>query len=334
MLVQKLLIYCSLLLFLGCQRELDPIDPPDQTGKVVFWAKKGCSEGEKIVVSIDAKTLTISSFADVAPVCDDAIVQANILRAGTYNWNAYCLTDTISGTVTIEKGSCKIVELVFDDIPPPATGKVTFWAKQSCAKASPIIFSFNNVKDSIVSFVANEPVCGGTGGKSFQLPIGTYSWKAFCSSDSITGTVNVTKDQCSLIDLTFLNQPAAVDTEYIKFKVNGDAGIFNCPPDSVLEANSQGNSTSLQVLASYKGQPQNWYGVLFSGPASTTGTHTVVQLKLPGMVIGMSDTLKVNITNYGNVGEHIEGNLKGKIRDDFYNSIFDVEMEFRIRRRK
>lgn len=285
-----------------------------------------------IIFSINTIKDSITSFLTTAPSCNASGTKTITLPVGTYSWKAYCLSDTITGTITVQQGNCKLVELVFDDV-PPATGKVTFWAKKSCAPSSAIVFSINNTKDSIVSFTATAPSCGNPTAKTMQLPVGSYSWKAICSADTLAGEVIINKDECALVDLTFTNQ-AVSDTEYIKFKVNSDEGIFRFPPDSVMDASFASDFTSLSVWASYKGTPGNWYGILIKGPASAEGTHIASQIKLPGLTAGMSDTLKVNITKYGAVGEGIEGNVNGKIRDDFSNSIYDVEMEFNIKRRQ
>lgn len=221
-----------------------------------------------------------------------------------------------------------------DHIPPIEKGKVSFWAKRSCNNGSGVIvFSIDNKIDSIVAFGAKAPTCDQPGAKKMQLPVGKYSWKAICSSDTLVGEVVVDKNQCTLVEIDFPEYPV-VDTEYINFKVNNIQGFFKTPQDSIIEADYYTNSTSLMFLSSYNGGFENWYGILFSGPASATGIHIAKQVKLPGITAGMSDTLKVNITEYGNIGEAIVGNLKGKIRDDASSTISDIEMDFRIIRRK
>lgn len=324
-----LVVYLSLFLF-GCQRQIDFPEPNPQTGSVTFWAKKSCSDNG-IVFSIDTITDSITSFSSTAPACRGAGTKTIPLPAGTYTWKATCAGDTITGVVSVRSGDCLPVELVFND--PPSKGEVTFWAKKSCSPSSPIFFSVNDVKDSITRFSADEPACGSADAKTIQLPVGTYLWKAICSADTLSGQVSVNKDECTRVYLSFPDHPIA-DTEYIKFKVNGDEGIFNCPPAQVTEADYTSNFTSIQIFGSYKGQPDNWYGILIKGPDSESGIHIASQLKLPGITAGMSDTLKVDITTFGAVGQWIGGNLKGKIRDDASNSVVDVEMEFKVKRKK
>lgn len=328
------LLTLALILFLfSCQRDLDlqdPPAPPEQTGYATFWAKKGPS-GRNIVFSISTITDSITSFSATPPSCNGSGTKTATLPAGTYTWKAYSLSDTITGTITIQQNDCKVVEFVFVD--PPSKGKVTFWAKRGSSASSSIVFSINNIKDSITSFTSIAPLCGSIDAKTMQLPVGTYTWQAISSADTLAGEVIVNKDDCALVDLTYPEQ-AVADTEYIRFKVNGNEGVFRCPPDSIMDASFASDFTSLTVWGSYNGEPENWYGVLIKGPASIDGAHVAKQLKVPGITAGMSDTLKVNITKYGGVGEMIQGNLNGKIRDDFSNSVFDVEMEFNIKRRQ
>lgn len=347
--VRKYLLLISSMLFLiiACQRDIDETAPTIQTGDVVFWAKQSCSSVDPITLLIDTVTISISSFSATEPSCSAPSINGKTFKPGTYTWKAYCSSDSITGVVTIAAGDCKTVELAF--APPPSTGSVTFWAKQSCSSNAGIVFTINGIKDSIISFAPNAPGCGGSGGKTFPLPVGNYTWKAACSSDTLAGEVTINKDQCTLVDVTIV--PAAVDTaEYIMFSdrcdslgINGttkevisvnNSGTFYFPPSTVYSADFNGSTTNISIDAIFKDYPQNWYGILFTGPAKPSDIHIATRLKLPGMIEGRSDTLKVNITKFGNIGEFIEGNLKGKILDDFYQKVFDVEMEFRIRRRK
>lgn len=213
-------------------------------------------------------------------------------------------------------------------------GSVMFWAKTACAPDGQIVYTINNITDTIKSLsdVAPSP---NTPVKFVALPVGNYSWSAHCGADSIKGTLVVAANKWNILDVSFAAKPVA-DTQYIKYKANDKEGVFLCPPDSVVDARFEDGFTSLLVEGSYGSEMPDWYGILFKGPASAEGDHSVVQLKLPGMVAGMdkSDTLKVTIAKYGVVGERIEGSFKGKVLDDADKKYYDIDMRFSVKRLK
>lgn len=88
------------------------------------------------------------------------------------------------------------------------TGGVILWASESCN--GPIKVKVNNLPGEITAFPFVTPDCGEAGSASFTLQQGSYRWVAYCTTDSISGIVNVAADSCSKIKIIFPFKPAPV----------------------------------------------------------------------------------------------------------------------------
>jgi len=129
------------------------------------------------------------------------------------------VSGTFSGKVVDGSGVAKTItngkfsaSLKSGTTPPPsnATGKVVAWASAGCAASAsgPLTVKISTQTGTISSFVTTEPTCGATGSANFTLPVGTYTWKAFCgTTDSISGLVTVTENGCAKIKVDFAVPP-------------------------------------------------------------------------------------------------------------------------------
>lgn len=82
---------------------------------------------------------------------------------------------------------------------PPAvrdSGRVAFWSKSTCSGGD-IRIKINNTTQHITLFTAAAPAdCTTPGMARFSLPVGSYKYTSYCGTDSLTGTVSISKGQC------------------------------------------------------------------------------------------------------------------------------------------
>lgn len=144
------------------------------------------------------------------------------------------VTGTFSGKVIDGSGVSKTItngkfsaSLKSGITPPPsnATGKVVAWATAGCAAstAGPLTVKISTQTGTITSFVATEPACGAAGSANFTLPVGTYTWKAFCgTTDSISGLVTVTENGCAKIKVDFAVPPSNCKiSKWLEYNLTG-----------------------------------------------------------------------------------------------------------------
>ena len=128
------------------------------------------------------------------------------------------VTGTFSGRAVTGSAAKKIVDGKFNavfktstTVTPPSTkdsGQVVLWSKAGCGggnSTSPINVTVGGKAGQITKFLTTEPTtCDPPGTYSLKLPVGTYPWVAKCGTDSITGTVVVTKGGCTkqIVDFT------------------------------------------------------------------------------------------------------------------------------------
>lgn len=131
--------------------------------------------------------------------------------------NSTSVTGTFSGKVYNQVDSPKVItdgrftatlKTVVTPPPPPTgdSGQVTIWAAAACSGGTgPITVKISDKSGSISTFTAAEPAaCGAAGSASFKLPVGNYTWKAYCGGDSTSGNVDVTKNGCVKAECKFL----------------------------------------------------------------------------------------------------------------------------------
>ncbi|HTE09954.1 MAG TPA: hypothetical protein VK645_03275 [Chitinophagaceae bacterium] len=160
---------------------------------------------------------------------------------GTFSGKA--LNGTTGKTIVDGKFSAVLKPAGPPVTPGPAdSGQVLLWSKAGCAGGviTPINVSVSNKTGQITQFVTTEPgTCNQAGAFSVKLPVGTYPWVAKCSSDSVTGTVTVTKDGCTKQEVNF----AAVPTgDYFPMTTNSNwSYLFEAStPDDTLYILSTG----------------------------------------------------------------------------------------------
>jgi hypothetical protein len=123
------------------------------------------------------------------------------------------VSGTFSGKVVDGTGNVKDitdgkfeVELSSDDPQAPvATGQLVAWSKELCGGNGPVEITVNRQTASITQATASQPVCGGSGNANFVLPVGNYTLKAKCGTDSVFYAVTITEGTCSQVEIDFAN---------------------------------------------------------------------------------------------------------------------------------
>lgn len=86
-----------------------------------------------------------------------------------------------------------------------ATGNAMFWVSSDLGCGN-ISVTINGETKTISSYYSSlTPNCGAVGCANYTLPAGTYNYSASCSSKTWSGTINVTNDNCSKMQLTNSN---------------------------------------------------------------------------------------------------------------------------------
>jgi hypothetical protein len=142
--------------------------------------------------------------------------------------------------------------------PPPAvldSGQVMLWSKAGCgggASTTPIAVSISGKNGQITSFTATEPAaCGAAGTYTTKLAVGSYTWKAKCGVDSISGSVTVTKNACTKVEVNFSAPP---------------------PPPGDYFPTTANSTWNYELLAS--GSPADSMSVLSTGTSKTYAPNT------------------------------------------------------------
>ncbi|MEO6314165.1 MAG: hypothetical protein ABIU63_06610 [Chitinophagaceae bacterium] len=130
--------------------------------------------------------------------------------------DSFGITGTFSGKALSGTESKAIVEGKFSAVlkggggvtpAPTDSGQVILWSKAGCGggtSTTPIAVTIGNQPGQITSFYAAEPSgCTAAGAFIVKLPAGNYPWVAKCGTDSISGTVAVTKDGCTKAEVDF-----------------------------------------------------------------------------------------------------------------------------------
>ena len=214
---------------------------------------------------------------------DFSIVITRIDSAGVSGTFSGKVIDGSAVSKTITNGKFSAALKAGTTPPSNATGKVVVWASAGCAASStgPITVKINTQTATISSFVTTEPACGATGSANFTLPVGTYTWKAFCgTTDSLSGQVTVTDNGCA------------------KVKVDFAVPSTNCKISKWLEYNLTGGSPEWSYVNTYGATGTNpvkfeWYdsstSKLMAPPFNfsyTTGKITVDAAKNQYFVVG------------------------------------------------
>jgi len=116
---------------------------------------------------------------------------------------------TFSGEVRDAQGNVKtIVDGKFNGrlkaADPNATGQLQLWSQAACTGANQVLVKLaSGETGTITQFQASAPACGAAGTANFTLSPGTYTWTAYCGSDSATGVAMITAGSCNQIEVVF-----------------------------------------------------------------------------------------------------------------------------------
>jgi hypothetical protein len=260
-------------------------------GQATFWAKNSCTAGGNITVTLsNNQTGAISTFAATAPACGATGTASFTVPAGSYAFKAKCgSSDSTVGVITVAANQCTKQEVVFGAA--PATGQVSFWAKNSCTAGGNITVKINNQNGTISSFTAAAPAnCTATGNANFTLPVGTYTWKTFCGTDSIVGNVTVVASACAKVEVVY---PTGAPAQYALVncgtaQINGTY-IVNKPLGDTNNVVVQVNVTTLGSY-SIGTTTVNGYTFSKSGNFTTTGIQNVTLQGSGSPVVAGSNT--------------------------------------------
>ncbi|HTL09701.1 MAG TPA: hypothetical protein VL307_15620, partial [Chitinophagaceae bacterium] len=180
---------------------------------------------------------------------------------------------TFSGKAVSGNSSKSIVEGKFaasfkrsGTVTPPVStdsGQVVLWSKAGCGggtSTNPITVTVNGKSGQITKFMAAEPsTCDPSGSYFVKLPVGNYTWGAKCNTDSIGGTLTVTKGGCTKTEVNFSAPPVA----------SGD--YFPMTKNSNWSYSYDGGSDTLFTLST--GNTASFGGKTYSLFTNTDGTN-------------------------------------------------------------
>ena len=183
------------------------------------------------------------------------------------------ITGTFSGEVEDALGNTKSITNgtftgTFKATGPPPTGpgQLTLWSKQGCGGSGPIAVKVQSQTGSITAFHTTAPACGAAGAASFSLPAGSYSWEAYCNTDTARGTVVVTASGCATVEVVFGATSANCvisNLAYYDLATNAKQGslssFFNASNqvNNILFVDSTTNSTIYRFTPSKSGNRVN-----------------------------------------------------------------------------
>jgi hypothetical protein len=221
------------------------IPPVSTDGKLMLWSNRGCAGNGPIDVSVAGKNGQITSFPATEPAnCGDPGAYTVSLPAGTYLWKAKCGTDSIAGSATIAANGC--TKALVDFAAPRTTGQLTIWSKKGCGTGNgPISVTLAGVSGQITTFTATEPAtCGTAGTYTLTLPLGSYTWKAKCGTDSVSGQSSVTLNGCTKAEVVFGTTPPTPTGDYFPTTANSNWSyeLEGGAPDDTLYDRSTGTT--------------------------------------------------------------------------------------------
>jgi hypothetical protein len=183
--------------------------PVSSDGKLMLWSNKGCAGSGPIDVFVAGKNGQITTFPATEPTnCGDAGSYTVSLPAGSYVWKAKCGNDSIVGSSSVTVNGCTKAQVDF--AAPRNNGQLMLWGKKGCGTGNngPITVTVAGQNGQITAFTATEPAsCGAAGTYTVTLPVGAYTWKAKCGTDSVSGQANVTLNGCAKVEVVFGTTP-------------------------------------------------------------------------------------------------------------------------------
>jgi hypothetical protein len=188
------------------------------------------------ILTYQTNQTAVDSFTIVVTKLDSTGV------IGTFSGKAWDSTKTYK---TIVDG--KFSAVFRTSTPPPAStdsGQVVLWSKVGCGggtSTTPINVSVNGKAGQITQFGTEPTTCDPAGRYFVKLPVGTYPWTAKCGTDSISGTVTVTKGGCTKVQVDF-TAPLTGDYFPTTAKSNWTYQHVGSTSDDTLKVNSTGNT--------------------------------------------------------------------------------------------
>ncbi len=212
-------------------------------------------EGTQTVLTLSGKAASGNQFIEVKLKTTDATIQ----KGKTYKTSSYeikflykTIHDTLYAAIPLRGGDLSVTisdispskiiatfkGLVLDKAgrslfltdgyfsspikkgPESNKGYVMLWAKEGCN--GPIKVKVNNIAGEISRFSYSAPDCGDPGMAVYNLPSGTYSWAAYCGTDSITGTTVVQPGSCTklFVEFPFIPSPNTTTNEQKTCKIS------------------------------------------------------------------------------------------------------------------
>ncbi|HEY5368921.1 MAG TPA: hypothetical protein VIJ75_08010 [Hanamia sp.] len=201
-------ITIAIFICFSCRKT--PIDPPpvvnDSTpGQAMFWVASDLGCGD-ITVICNGVTAQITGYSQTTPSCGATNTATFTLAPGTYNYSASCSNLTWSGTITVSANECSNIQLKGNGGSSGGggntTGQVMFWTSSDLGGGN-ITVICNGLTSQITGYYSTGvPSCGASAAATFTLAPGTYNYSASCSSLTWSGTVTISANKCSTIQLT------------------------------------------------------------------------------------------------------------------------------------
>ncbi|MBL7733918.1 MAG: hypothetical protein JNL51_00560 [Chitinophagaceae bacterium] len=94
--------------------------------------------------------------------------------------------------------------------PQIVLGQLTLWSKNVCPGEG-IEITIGDQSGFITQALDSEPSCGGDGTITIVLPVGHYTFKATCGDKTADYEVDITENQCTVMEIGLANFPVFTD---------------------------------------------------------------------------------------------------------------------------
>lgn len=273
--------------------------------------------------------------------------------------------ETPLGTLrTITKGnfSAKFASSTPSPQPPPSNtaGQLMLWSKKACTGTTKLTVKVQNQSGEITTFHATEPVCSASGTATFNLPPGSYTWKAFCgTADSTSGSVTIAASQCIKKEVIFGGAPpvGTPGTNEWSFSHGSKSysGIFSFDgalsdvpvgTGKILELHGEtGNDTLLTIFVhyptniskptpgTYKTDPRPMTNLTVFNFSQTVPTQADIFTSLNATTTATNVNMSIVITSFNDSTRVLQGTFSGKAWDkngavvDITNGKFNCVIE-------
>lgn len=210
----KVLLYCSLFIFLGCEEETNTDDYNDG----------GSGGGSSLTNTVWRGSEDTNTYLKFTSSTVTKCYNGNEVATGTYNSNSITFVVPANGETFVFPLSTYSDYIVVgvpagfeNEFDPEAyypsstypcggggggggtTGNITFWT-QSDHGCGPISVTISNGQTGTINsyFTSGLTSCGASGCANFTLPSGNYSYTATCSGYTWSNSFTITAGSCSL----------------------------------------------------------------------------------------------------------------------------------------